>query len=406
MHRKKVMGAMLGVAVLLMGGLFVGEGGAAGWEAVIATAAADYSSGAHSVATVDQVKKRGVMQRKIKNNLAPTISDITVAAHGEYFYRIERFNSDNIAKFSFKNPRRPLWQFSTMDAGDVESSNPHDMVFASDEKAYVLRFGSTKAWIVNPNATRHQNRRNSIQFKQGELDLSAYGDSDGVPEMHCGVIANGKLFIVLQRLDSDNGWVPSNTPYLAVFDAETNEEIDTGMDSGGLKGIPLPVLRPYSICYLEANNTVYVQGVGSWPGFGDPAYDYTGGIAAVDPETYAARMVLDDGTEADHPYGAISGMAIASPEIGYFVGYDGWGDNTLYRFNPTTGEVLGEVGQGLSHINIAGWDTLAGTPDRNGMLWICDATNGRILILDTVTSEVEEQLSTSLNPIKVVFMSP
>ncbi len=406
MHRKRVIGVTVGVAVLLMCVCLVGEGGAAGWEAVIATAAADYSSGAHSVATIDQVKKQRVMQRKIKNNLAPTISDITVVAHGEYFYRIERYNSDNIAKFRFRSPTRPVWQVSTMGAGDVGSSNPHDMIFASDEKAYVLRYGSTKAWIVNPNATKHQNRKNSVKFKQGELDLSAYADSDGLPEMHSGVIANGKLFIVLQRLDSDNGWVPSNTPYLAVFDVETNEEIDTGMGSEGLKGIPLPVRSPNGICLLEANNTIYVQGVGSWPGLGDPQYEYTGGIAAIDPETHATKMVLDDGTQEDHPYGAVSGMAIASPENGYFVGYDGWGDNTLYRFNPATGEVLGEVGQGLSHINIAGWDTLAGAPDRHGMLWMCDATNARILILNTLTNEVEEQLRTNLNPIKVVFASP
>ncbi len=397
---------MLAVAVAWLNGPSVRPAGAVKYEAVIATAAADYSSGAHSVATVDQVKKKGVMQRRIKNNLAPTISDITVVAHGEHFYRIERYNSDNIAKFNYKKPGRPVWQFSTMGAGDVESSNPHDMVFASDEKAYVLRSGSTKAWIVNPNAGKNQKKKNSIKFKQGELDLSVYADSDGLPEMHCGVVAGGKLFVVMQRVDADNGWAPSNTPYLAVFDVETDEEIDTGMGAGGLKGIPLPVRNPYCIGFLEANNTIYVQGIGFWPGYGDPQYEYAGGIAAIDPQTYATKMVLDDGTQESHPYGVISGMAIVSPENGYFVGYDGWGDNTLYRFNPTTGEVLGEVGQGLSHINIAGLETRAGTPDRSNMLWMCDATNAKILILNTGTNEVEEELKTNLNPIKVVFVSP
>ena len=38
----------------------------------------------------------------------------------------------------------------------------------------------------------------------------------------------------------------------------------------------------------------------------------------------------------------IFGMLIASPTKGYFVGYDGWGDNTLYPFNPATG-VVGEA---------------------------------------------------------------
>lgn len=38
------------------------------------------------------------------------------------------------------------------------------------------------------------------------MDLSAYADADGAPEMHAGVIANGKLFILLQRLEY---WAPS-----------------------------------------------------------------------------------------------------------------------------------------------------------------------------------------------------
>ena len=92
-----------------------------------------------------------------------------------------------------------------------------------------------------------------------------------------------------------------------------------------------------------------MQGVGSWPGFGDP-YEYTGGIAAIDPETYLPKMVVDDdvldGEEMTHPCGAVRGMAIASTENGYFVGYNGWGDNTLYRFNPTTGDATQRAASG------------------------------------------------------------
>ena len=394
MRRKEVVAAMLGVAILLAAMLPVHAADDVTYEAVIATAAADYSSGAHSIASVDPVGG----PRTIENNLAPTISDITVVPYGKYFYRIERYNADNIAKYDIDNPGSPIWQFSTMDAADVESSNPQDMVFASAKKAYVLRYGSTKAWVVNPGATVES------ELKRRELDLSGYADSDGITEMRSGVIANGKLFIVLQRLDADHAWAPSNTPYVAVFDVKTNKEIDTGKGSGGLKGIPLPVRNPSAIRYLKANNTVYVQGVGSWPGFGDPNHEYTGGIAAIDAQTYEAGMVVDDGNRKKHPYGAISGMAIVSPYKGYFVGYKGWGDNILYCFNPTTGKVLGEVGQGLSHINIGGLDSSGVKPDKNRMLWVCDATNARVVILNTVTNKVDEKLNTSLNPIKVVFV--
>lgn len=385
---QKVFAVFLGVVIHLAAVLPVSAAGEAVYEAIIATVAADYSSGAHSVATVDPVGG----PRTIQNKLLPTISDITVASRGRYFYRIERYNADNITKFSITNPGSPIWQFSTMAPTDVQSSNPQDMVFASSTKAYILRYGSTKAWIVNPSVGVES------KFKVGQLNLSAYADSDGLPEMQSGVIVNGKLFIVMQRLDADHGWVPSHIPYVAVFDVATNKEINTGKGSGSLKGVPLPVRNPNTIQYLKANNTIYVQGSGLWPGSGHPKYEYTGGIVAINPETYETKMVLDDGNAKNHPYGAISQMAIVSKTKGYFVGYQGWGDNVLYRFNPTTGKVLGEVGRGLSHINIAGLAV-----DKNKMLWVSDATKARVVILNTATGTVDGRLKTGLNPARVVY---
>jgi PKD repeat protein len=218
--------------------------------------------------------------------------------------------------------------------------------------------------------------------------------------MAAGVIVDGKLFIILQRLVS---YCPSaEAPaYIAVFDTTTDQEIDTGMGEGGLLGIPLPINDPLSIQYLEENDTIYVQGVGSYPGYCDPEFDYTGGIASINPDTYEAAMILDDGDTNDHPYGAISGMIIVSPDKGYFVGYDGWGDNTLYTFNPSTGTVNGSV-PGFEGIGIAGMESGAYV-DQNDMLWVCNQTDARIDILDTLNDTIDESVSTNLNPLKVVF---
>lgn len=400
MRNCKVAWVLFGVFIMVAGFLPCrAEGGhedlsaGATWTAVIAAVAADYSSGAHAVASVDP--KGG--PRTIQTNLLPTISDITVRSYGRYFYRIERYNADNIAKFDIDNPSAPIWQYSTMGGDDFGSSNPLDMIFVSAKKAYVLRYGSTRAWVVNPGAT------DQSTFKKRTLDLSAYADSDGLPEMCSGVIANGKLFIVMQRLNRDKGYVPSNKPYVAVFDAKTNKEIDTGKGRNGLKGIPLPVKNPNAISYLRANNTIYVQGVGLYPGSGNPKYEYTGGIVTVNPDTYETKIIVNDGTAASHPYGAISGMAVVSQNKGYFVGYDGWGDSTLYSFNPTTGKERKKI-DAVSNINIAGLESSGRPYDKNKMLWVSDATNGRIIVLNTVTDSVDEFIGTSLNPQKVVFV--
>ncbi len=368
---------------------------AADQTAVIATVAADYSSGAHSVVSVDPAGG----PRTVQNNLVPTpISDITVAAHGDHFYRIERFQGDNVTKFSVAAPADPIWQFSTLDPGEEGTSNPNDLVFVDDRKAYLLRYGKTTAWIVNPSAA------DEAGFKIGELDLSAYADSDGIPEMNTGVVADGKLFITLQRLDRDNGFVPSNDGYVAVFDTATDTEIDTGTPNPeGLPGIRLPIRNLGAIQYLEENDSVYLQGVGDYgSSFSGRDPEYSGGIVRIDPVTYNVAMVVDDGDATDHPYGNISGMGIVSADKGYFVGYAGFGDNTLYAFDPTTGTVFGAANDQLAGKNITGMEAGA-FPDANGMLWVSNATDARVVILNPADDTIDDTVSTGLNPTRIVF---
>ncbi|MCD6352773.1 MAG: hypothetical protein J7M06_00985, partial [Proteobacteria bacterium] len=358
--------------------------------AVVATVAADWSSGAHSLIPADK-------PRIAQNNLLPTISDIGMAAYEKYFYRIELFMADNVTKFDINAPTTPIWQYSTL--GDDLSSNPYDLIFVSDTKAYLLRYDTTTAWVVNPSAA------SEAEFKIGELDLSAYGDADGLPEMNAGVIVRNKLFITMQRLDRTDNWI-AGTAYVAVFDTTTDTEIDTGFLGGGeLMGISLPIKNPGTILYLADNDTLYVQGVGgfesSWSGI--PA-DYSGGIASIDPGNYETTMILDDGDDNDHPYGNISGLQIVSATKGYFIGYAGWGDNTLYSFDPSTGEVDGAVA-GLENKNISGMESGAYI-DNNNMLWICNQTDAEVVLLDTGDDTIDERISTNLNPRKIVFCEP
>jgi hypothetical protein len=364
--------------------------------AIVATAAADYSSGAHSIISVDPVGG----PRSVQNNLLPTISDIMVVAYQNHFYRLERFQADNIAKFDIAAPDTPVYQYSLMDSAETGTGNPHGMIFLNENKAYILRYGKTKAWIVNPSAA------SEADFKIGELDLSAYADSDGIPEMDSGVIVDDVLYITLQRLDRNNGYVPSNTSYVALFDTATDTEIDTGIaNNDGVKGIPLPTKNTGAIQYLAANDTIYIQCTGdmgsSWSGR-DP--EYSGGIVTIDPSSHKAALLLDDGDDANHPYGNISGLAVVSADKGYFVAYAGWGDNTLYSFSPNSGTVNGPVSADLTNKNIAGMQ--AGTfLDQNNILWVCNQTDAEVVLLNTADDTIDEKINTNLNPIMVAFTS-
>lgn len=357
-------------------------------SAVVVTAAADYSSGATSVIDVNPIGG----PRAVQNDLMPTISDLGVAAHGCFFYRIERYMCDNITKFDISDPSTPVWQYSTLDDDETVTSDPHAMIFASDHKAYILRYEKTAAWMVDPTATSHEN------FKTGELDLSAYADSDGIPEMTNGVIVDGKLFILIQRMDRNNNWVPGSG-YVAVFDISTDQEIvtETG-NPDGLKGILLPAKNPEDIQYVPQAKKIYISCKGSLEGWTGTPAEYSGGILSLDPYTYEVSMIVDDGDETNHPYGNIYKMVIVSKNKGYFNGFIGWEDNYLFSFNPLTGVVEGPVSDTLNGINI----TTMGV-DENGYVWIGDATAGGMQVVNSADDTVDEFVGTNLNPHAIAF---
>ena len=116
--------------------------------AVVTAAAADYTSGAYSIIPLES-------PRTAKNNLYPTISDISVSTYGDYFYIIKRNDADVITKFSYNARLKAIWQYSTMDNNDliekISSSNPHGLIFINKNKAILLRYRSSRAWIVNPS---------------------------------------------------------------------------------------------------------------------------------------------------------------------------------------------------------------------------------------------------------------
>jgi len=360
--------------------------------AAIAAAAADFSSGAHAMVGVEP-------PREAQLNLLPTVSDIIMAADGPDFYRIERFQSDSIIKFAAADPARVIWQHSTNDQAESEPSDPHDLIFVNgghgtSTKAYVPRYGSTKLWVVNPQEAT------DAAFKLGEIDLSAYADADGSPEMHRGVVVDGKLFLLLQRLDKTNNFEPGEA-YVAVIDIATDQEIDTrparaaGGGAAEPKGIPLPVKNPWTIAYNSTTGKIYIQAVGRFPNSwaGTPA-QYSGGIITLDPDNYEVKMLVDDGDSDNHPYGNFSGMTLVSGDRGYFITYAGWGDNALWGFDPATGDVdaapIAAFAGGSAITTIAA--------DGHGKLWV-GGGNGTVTVLDPASGDaVEQVIHLNLNP--------
>jgi len=355
--------------------------------AAVVTIAPDYSSGSHAV--IDESNG----EFNSANNLLPTASDITLASNGNFFYRIERaFAGNNITKFSFAEPQTVIWQYSVKDdPQEAVLSNPTDMVFVNEQKAYVIRYGKDKVWIVNPSAT------SEAEFKIGELDLSSYGGEDGIPDMKAAVIVNGKLFITMQRLVN---FSPTEIAYVAVFDVATDTEIETNYPGDEFKGIPLEIRNPDNdMVYAEDDNAIYIQAVGAF----SPT-EYIGGIEKINVDNYATELVLDDGTANDHPNGKIISVAVVSATEAYFIGcadcddfVAGFNDYSLYKLNPATGVTESVQIAALQHTELS---DLSLSP--TGDLWI-SAGSATLYIMDVSQENLIATIDTQLNPAQVVF---
>ena len=363
--------------------------------AVVQTVAPDYSNS-------EVVYINGYSQQINSGYYIKDASDYTLSSHKTDVYHIGRFFIDTIEKYSAASTDErdtQLWSFSTQDAQDSISRNPYTLVSLSESKAYLLRYGSSKVWIVNPQAT------NIDDFKVGELDLSSYvaqNNSNETPNPAAAVINDNKLYIVMQRLS--DAWKP-NTTYVAVFDTETDEEIETNAnDDDTVKGIPLQGLNPLEHSITSGNDKIYIT---TRSDYGNTDISLSR-IEEITPSDYSVRQVLNASNITDNTNSFIKSSVILSDEIGYFyvsqsVYVPSYHEvSALYQFNPSTGEITNSnvANTGTERINFIDVDAA-------NFLWVSVETPSApgIDIINTTTNEqVNSRLPTDLNPNVIRFI--
>ncbi|WP_197481227.1 hypothetical protein, partial [Oleiphilus sp. HI0086] len=80
-------------------------------------------------------------------------SDIDVAVNGSDYYRIGKYGENNLSKYDIDNPNTLTWQYGLNDEDGESNSNPYDVLFASDDKAYVIRWGEGSILVIDPSVT-------------------------------------------------------------------------------------------------------------------------------------------------------------------------------------------------------------------------------------------------------------
>lgn len=356
--------------------------------AFTATRANDFSSG--------RTDRISLETNTVSGSYTATGSDIRVVSDDRSLYQIGRFSLDNVTKYDIDDTSAPIYQYSLidLDAANGEGANPYTIVFVDDTKAYVIRYGSSRIWIVNPSAQSQE------EFKTGELSIAAY-DLDITPEANSAVLVDGKLFVLMERLERP-AFEVNKVGYVAVFDTATDEEIDTGMGGAdGLNGIPLGVQNPTALQYSSADDMIYLVGRGN--SFADAAEGlerYTGGVEAIDPESYIRETILDDGTEETNQ-GFFNNLLVTSGSRAYLTTSASFANNTLRTLNPVTGLM-----DDSAVTNFSGLDITTTALDPLNRLWVgLGGDTPGFRLLDAIDgSELNIAIDTALVPINVVFI--
>ena len=245
-------------------------------------------------------------------NLLGIHSDAVGHYHDGRVYIVNRLGQDNILVLDAMDLRTPLTQFSV-----GNGANPHDIEIVAPDKAYVTRYETASLLIVNP--------QNGAEL--GEIDLSAFADADGLPEVSQIVRVGDRLYLSCQRLDRNGGWGPVDVSYLIVVDIATDTLVDVDSDAEGVQGIALSIANPNSMAVIGEQIAVGVVA-----NFGDRA----GGVEIVDTAT---NRSLGLAVSEEDLGGDITSMVLVDQNRGYAVVADENFANSVRPFDLSSGAV-------------------------------------------------------------------
>jgi len=249
------------------------------------------------------------------SDLEPVGSDPVVRQYRNKIYVVNRLYADNIQVLDPALGYDTILEFS-VGAG----SNPQDIVFVNEERAYVSRYESNWLYEVNP----------STGAILDSIDLSVFSDADGLPEMSQMIVSGDTLFVQIQRIDRSL-WLPAPPSCLAVIDIRSNTVIDVDAGTPGVQGIELTGLNPNGPMHCDrAEGRIYVAETGEYL-----ASD--GGIESVHMATLSAEGYVV--TEGD--LGGDVGIFGLGSERGFVIVSDDWFWTVrLVSFSRSTGSVL------------------------------------------------------------------
>lgn len=269
--------------------------------------------------------------------------DPSLAVSHDRFFAVIR-DSSRVAEIDPYGPA--LIEGRAFDIPPVDIvTNPHDVAIASDGTLWIPRYNLPSLAVLNEDGTL-----------AAEVDLSAYADDDGIPEMEAAIAIGDKVYVSLERLSwTGSRYIANESSMIVGIDVESHEVVESFV----LKGrTPFGRLVP-----SPSDDSIFFAVV---PGEFD-AIDERDGIERIDTRRGISELVIDEVSLGGSP----SEVAIISDTEGYAIVArpEVSNDTSLVRWNPATGKVENvlattEGRYGLWGLAWAGGDIVIGDRDR------------------------------------------
>ena len=178
----------------------------------------------------------------VDRDIGSTHGDDEVRYYKGKVYILNRFGYDLIEVFDAEDNFNKVFEFST-----GSGTNPYDIAFISENKAYVTCYDSTDLLIVDPTSGEHI----------GTIDLSEYADDDGIPEM-CKMVefkffGKSRVYVTIQRLNRSAWFAPTDKSYIVEIDGDKDTVI-RAIQLTGLNPSTAPILDGIHILVGEAGS--------------------------------------------------------------------------------------------------------------------------------------------------------
>ncbi len=309
-------------------------------------------------------------------NVASVHSDARARWHDGLLYVVNRYGQDNVQVVDPAQGFATIRQFST-----GPGSNPHDIAFISPTKAYVTRFELGDLLIVNP--------QNGATL--GVIPLGAFADADGIPEMDQMVRVGTRVFVSLERLDRNNGFVPADSSLVAVIDTQADTVIDANPLQAGIQAIRLQGTQPFTeFAFDKPTSRLLIGCVGNF-GVMD------GGIERIDPVNLVSGGFAISEAQLG---GDVNDLVWDGPARSFAIVSDASYNTLLVAFDANAGAVTDTV------FAPGGYSLADAALDDRGELYVAknDFSAPGVFVFDAATgAALAGPLNTGLPPFQIVF---